>query len=54
VGNVTVHKGNAADMGGFKHMRMGYELARPTVLPDGTQAFTTPTGKTYTLKKMSS
>lgn len=54
VGNVDVHYGNAPQMGGFKHFRAGYELAKPTTLADGREGFVTPTGKTFTIKKMSS
>lgn len=54
MGNVVVKHGNAVQMGGFKHFRAGHELARPVTLPNGTQAFQTPTGKTYKITKMSS
>lgn len=54
VGNVAVLKGNAAEMGGFNHFRVGHEIARPTTLADGQQAFQTPTGRTFVIKKLSS
>lgn len=54
VGNVTVHHGNATQMGGFKHFRHGHELAKPGVDSSGEQVFTTPTGKQFKIKKMSS
>lgn len=54
MGNVAVLKGNAAEMGGFSHFRVGHELARPVTLPDGQQAFVTPRGRTFIVKKMSS
>jgi hypothetical protein len=54
MGNVKLHSGNAAEMGGFKHFRAGHEIARPVTLPDGTQVFQTPSGKQFTIKKMSS
>jgi hypothetical protein len=53
MGNVQLKHGNAHQMGGFKHMRMGHEIARPVALADGTQVYQTPTGKQYTIKKMS-
>lgn len=54
VGGVNVHSGNAREMGGFKHFRHGNEIARPVTLADGTEVFQTPTGKQFTIKKMSS
>ena len=54
VGDVVVKHGNAAEMGGFKHMRIGHELARPTRTADGTQVYSTPSGKQFTIKPMSS
>jgi len=54
MGNVVLHSGNAAAMGGFKHFRAGHEIARPVILADGTQVFQTPSGKQYTITKMSS
>lgn len=54
LGDVTVHHGNAVEMGGFKHMRMGHEIAKPTTAADGSQVFQTPTGKQFITKKMSS
>jgi hypothetical protein len=54
LGNVQVHSGNAAQMGGFKHFRHGNEIARPVYLADGKQVYETPTGKQFTIKKMSS
>lgn len=53
VGDVVVKHGNAAEMGGFGHFRVGNEIARPTRLPDGTQVYSTPSGKTFIKKKMS-
>lgn len=54
VGDVDVHSGNARELNGFKHFRVGNELAVPTTLADGTEVFQTPTGKQYKIKKMSS
>lgn len=54
VGDVVVHSGNARELNSFKHFRVGNELARPVTLPNGTKVFETPTGKQFTIKKMSS
>lgn len=54
LGDVTVHHGNAAEMGGFKHFRVGHEIARPVTDSGGNQVYKTPTGKTFKIKKMSS
>ena len=54
MGSVTSVSGNAPQMGGFKHFRAGHEIARPVVLPDGTRVFQTPTGKQFTMRRMSS
>lgn len=53
MGDVRVLSGNAPQMGGFKHFRVGHEIARPVTLADGTQVYQTPTGKSYVIKKMS-
>lgn len=52
LGDVNVHYGNAVEMGGFKHFRVGSEIARPSTTADGKQVFTTPSGKQFTLKKI--
>ena len=54
LGGVNVLHGNAVAMGGFKHFRAGHELAIPSTLPDGQKVYRTPTGKTFTIKRMSS
>jgi hypothetical protein len=54
VGDVNVISGNAGQLNTFKHFRHGHELAVPATLPDGQRVFRTPTGKTFTIKKMSS
>jgi hypothetical protein len=54
MGDVRLMHGNAAEMGGFKHMRIGHELARPTLTADGTKVYQTPTGKQFVIKPMSS
>ena len=54
VGGVNVKSGNAVQYGGFKHFRAGHELATPTYDAQGNPIYRTPTGKTYTIKKMSS
>ena len=54
VHGVQVLHGNAAQLGTFKHFRMGHELAVPTYDTNGQQVFRTPTGKTYTVRKLSS
>lgn len=54
MGNVVLHAGNAAEMGGFKHFRHGNEIARPVILADGTKVYQTPSGKQFIIKKMSS
>lgn len=54
VGSVSVHHGNAVQLGGFKHFRSGHEMAIPANLPDGTAVYRTPTGKTFIIRKMSS
>jgi hypothetical protein len=52
MGDVRLMSGNAHEMGGFKHFRVGHEIARPVTLADGTQVFQTPTGRSFTIKKM--
>lgn len=54
MGDVLVHSGNAPEMGGFKHFRAGNELAKPVYLSDGQRIYQTPTGRQFTIKKMSS
>ena len=54
VGQTNVHYGNAPEMGGFKHFTVGHEIARPTTTVDGQQVYSTPTGKQFTIRKMSS
>lgn len=52
VGDVEVISGNAREMGGFKHFRVGHELARPTTLVDGTEAYVTPNGRKFKVTKI--
>jgi hypothetical protein len=54
MGDVVLKHGNAAEMGGFKHFRVGHELARPVLTADGTKVYSTPSGKQYVIKPMSS
>jgi hypothetical protein len=54
VGNVLVHHGNAAELGTFEHFRAGHEIARPGMTASGQKVFTTPSGKTFITRKLSS
>jgi hypothetical protein len=54
LGNVTVHHGNASEMGGFDHFRAGHEIARPVTLVNGQKVFMTPNGKQFIIRKLSS
>ena len=54
VGGVNVLRGNAAQVGSFKHFRAGHELALPAYDVNGKRIYRTPTGKTFVIKKMSS
>lgn len=40
-------------MGGFGHFRIGHEIARPRILADGRKVYATPTGRTFTVTKLS-
>lgn len=51
VGDTIVHSGNTVEMGG-DYLRIGHEYAKSTVEADGKRVFKTPTGKTFTVKKM--
>jgi hypothetical protein len=54
MGDVTSVAGNAPQMGGFQHFRVGSEIARPVILTDGTKVFQTPSGKQFRTKRLSS
>lgn len=54
MGDVVSVRGDAPQMGGFQHVRVGHEIARPVVLADGTKVLQTPNGRQFRVKRLSS
>jgi hypothetical protein len=52
VGNTLVKSGNASKLGGFKHFRVGHELAVPVRGNDGSTVYRTKNGRQFRIKKM--